>query len=169
MTGVLRVPLAGAAEARLARLLGRRGERDVPARVAGVAVPGVLAALGALHAVWATGSPWPAGSRDELRDAVFSQGESMPPDWATWAVAGLLVGSAGIVRHAAGPPPARRARALTLGLAGVFALRSVVYLPGDLAGGLATTYQRLDLTVYAPLCLAIALGAAAVARRHGPA
>ena len=51
----------------------------------------------------------------------------------------------------------------------MFALRSVVYLPGDLAGGLETTYQRLDVGVYAPLCLAIALGAGAVARRHGPA
>ena len=149
--------------------LARRGEGDVAARVAGVAVPAVLAALGALHAVWASGSPWPAGSRDDLREAVFSQGESMPPDWATWAVAGLLLTSAGIVRRAAGPRPSRRARLLTLGLAGVFALRSVVYLPSDLAGGLATTYERMDLTVYAPLCLAIALGAAAVARRHGPA
>jgi hypothetical protein len=59
-------------------------------------------------------------------------------------------------------------RALTLGLAGVFVARSLVFLPGDLGGGPASTYQRMDLAVYAPLCLAIAAGAGAVARRHGP-
>ena len=154
---------------RLDALLARRGPSDRPARVAGVAVPAVLTGLGVLHGVWAAGSPWPAGSREALSDAVFSQDERMPPAWATWPVAGVLVASAAIVRGAARPAAPAGLRGLTLGLAGVFAVRSVVYLPGDLAGGVETTYERLDLTVYAPLCLAIAAGAAAVARRHGPA
>ena len=148
------------------RLLARRGPRDRAARVAGVAVPGVLAALGALHAVWATGSPWPAASRAELSDAVFSQDEAMPPDWATWTVAGLLVAAAGVVGAAARETPRRGLRAATLALAGVFGLRAVAYVPGDVAGGPSTTYQRLDLAVYSPLCAAIAAGAFAVARRH---
>ena len=38
---------------------------------------------------------------------------------------------------------------------------------GDLAGGLETTYEQLDLAVYAPLCLLVGTGAAAVVRRHG--
>ena len=148
-------------------LLLRRGRPDLPARVAGVAVPAVLAALGALHAAWALGSPWPAGSRDELAEAVLSSSEGMPPDAATWIVAAGLLGAAAVVRRAAGPAPSARVRATALAIAGAFLVRSVAYVPSDLAGGLETTYQRLDLGVYAPLCLLIGAGSAAVARRHG--
>ena len=150
-------------------LLARDGHRDRGARAAGVAVPGVLAGLGALHAVWAAGSPWPAASRDALAEAVLSTGERMPPDSATWAVAGLLVAGAAVVRGAARSSAPPRLRALTLAVGGLFAARAVVYLPADLAGGFATTYQRMDAAVYAPLCLGVAAGALAVARRHGPA
>jgi hypothetical protein len=155
--------LANATEA----LLMRRGGLDRPARMAAVAVPATLAALSALHVAWALGSPWPAGSREALADAVLSGSEGMPPDWASWAVAALLLAGAGVVRRAAGPSATAPGRALALALSGAFLLRSVAYVPGDLAGGLETTYQRLDLAVYAPLCLLIGVGAAAVARRHG--
>jgi hypothetical protein len=155
--------LANAAE----ELVLRRGRPDRPARIAGVVVPPVLAALGALHAAWALGSPWPAGSRDELADAVLSGAEAMPPDAATWVVAAALLGAAAVVRRAAGPAPSARARALALAIAAAFLARSVAYVPSDLLGGLETTYQRLDLAVYAPLCLALGAGTFAVVRRHG--
>jgi len=155
--------LANAAE----EMLLRRGHPDRPARVAGAAVPAVLAALGALHAAWALGSPWPAGSREELAEAVLSASEGMPPDAATWAVAAALLGAAAVVRRAAGPAPSARVRALALAIAAAFLARSVAYLPSDLLGGLETTYQRLDLAVYAPLCAAIGAGTFAVVRRHG--
>jgi hypothetical protein len=150
-------------------LLLRRGRPDLAARVAGVAVPATFAALGALHAVWAAGSPWPAESREALADAVLSSSEGMPPDWASGAVAIGLLGAAVVVRRAAGPAPSARVRAAALAVAGAFLVRAVAYLPSDLAGGLETTYQRLDLAVYAPLCLLLGAGAAAVARRHGAA
>jgi hypothetical protein len=159
--------VCNAVEDRVTRLLERRGGPDRPARVAGVAVPATLAALAALHAAWASGASWPAGSREDLAEAVLSSSEGMPPDWATWAVAGLLLGGAVVVRRAAGPAPSGRARALTLALGGVFLARSVAYLPSDLLGGLQTTYQRLDFAVYAPLCVAIGAGTFAVVRRHG--
>jgi uncharacterized protein DUF3995 len=155
--------LANATEA----LLLRRGRPDLPGRVAGAVVPAVLAALAALHAVWALGSPWPADSREELAEAVLSSSEGMPPDWATWAVAAGLLGAAAVVRRAAGPAPSARVRALALAVAGAFLVRAVAYLPGDVAGGLETTYQQLDLAVYAPLCVLVGTGAAAVGRRHG--
>ncbi len=147
-------------------MLGRRDQLDRTARLAGVAVPVVLAAFAVLHAAWAAGSAWPAGSRTALAEAVLSSTEGMPPDWATWAVAGLLLGGAAVVRAASGSAPSPRMRLLALG--GTFLARGVAYIPSDFAGGLQTTYQRLDLAVYAPLCLLIGLGATAVARRHGP-
>jgi hypothetical protein len=90
----------------------------------------------------------------------------MPPAWASAAVAAGLLGAAAAVHRAARPAASLRARALTLGVAGVFALRGAVGVPLDLAGGLRHRYQRLDLTVYAPLCGALSAGAVAVARRH---
>jgi hypothetical protein len=153
---------------KLEGLLTRRGELDRGGRLAGVAVPLTLAALSALHVAWALGSAWPAGSRDALAEAVLSSSEGMPPDWASWAVAGGLIGAAVAVRRAARGTPSTRARAAALAVAGAFLLRSVAYLPSDLAGGLETVYQRLDLAVYAPLCLAIGVGTAAIVRRHAP-
>jgi hypothetical protein len=148
-------------------LLLRRGRPDLPARTAGAAVPAVLAALGALHIAWALGSSWPATSRERLAEAVLSSSEGMPPDAASWAVGVALVGAAVVVRRAAGPAPSGRVRALALAIAAAFLARAVAYLPSDLLGGLETTYQRLDLAVYAPLCLAIGAGTFAVVRRHG--
>lgn len=49
----------------------------------------------------------------------------------------------------------------------VLTARGALFPPVDLAGGLSTEVQRLDLLVYSPLCLALGLGAAIVAR--GPA
>ena len=43
--------------------------------------------------------------------------------------------------------------------------RGVVYIPSDVAGGPKGAYQRLDLTLYSPLCLALGAGTAIVARQ----
>jgi len=139
---------------------------------ASVTVPAVLLGLSGLHAAWALGSPWPAASRRELAERVFTQTEmgkldgGMPPAAATWAVAGGLAGMAGAVAAAAAGVRSRRLRRATWAIAAIFGARSVAYLPSDLArGGPSDAYQRLDLTVYAPLCAAISAGTAAVARR----
>ena len=44
-------------------------------------------------------------------------------------------------------------------------MRGVAYVPSDLRGGPGDTYERLDLAVYSPLCLALGAGSAVVARR----
>jgi hypothetical protein len=148
-------------------MLMRGGEPDRAARVAGVAVPATLAALAALHAVWAAGSPWPAHSAADLADAVLgTDSDAMPPAWASAAVAGALLGAAAAVRRAARAEASVGARALALGVAGVFGLRGAIGVPLDLTGGLRRRFQRLDLALYAPLCGAICAGAVAVARRH---
>ncbi len=88
----------------------------------------------------------------------------MPPDWATWTVAGLLAGAAGAVAAVGAGRRERLLRAATWTTAGVLTARGALFPPVDLAGGLSTEVQRLDLFVYSPLCLALGLGAAIVAR-----
>jgi hypothetical protein len=59
-------------------------------------------------------------------------------------------------------------RAATWTVAGVLIARGALYIPVDLIGGLDTTYAQLDLALYSPLCVALGLGAAIVARGPRP-
>ncbi len=135
-------------------------------RTAAVLVPSVLLGIAVLHGVWAAGSSWPARDFDALAESVISSAE-MPPNWATWTVAGMLTGAAGAVAAVGAGRRERPLRAATWTTAGVLTARGALFPPVDLAGGLNTEVQRLDLLVYSPLCLALGLGAAIVAR--GPA
>jgi Protein of unknown function (DUF3995) len=119
-----------------------------------------LLALGALHALWATGSPWPTSDRNELADAVAGREDSDPPaPAACLAVAGLLATSASLV---AGRP--RRAPALSrIGSAGVVAVlttRGALGLAGHTdflsPGSVSERFRRLDRRFYSPLCLTLA-------------
>ncbi|MGO2811553.1 MAG: DUF3995 domain-containing protein [Brevibacterium aurantiacum] len=47
-----------------------------------------LTAAGALHAIWASGSPWPARSSKQLSEAVVGSSTARPNAQATWVVAG---------------------------------------------------------------------------------
>ena len=119
-------------------------------------VPGTLAAIAGLHAAWALGWRWPGGSDQALAERVVGHGAELPPDWATWTVAAMLLTGAGVVRAGAGG----RLRLGAWAVAGVLLVRGAVYVPIDLAVGLDDTYSRLDMALYSPLCLA--LGAATV-------
>jgi hypothetical protein len=148
-----------------------RATLDRLTRFSGLAVPAVLIALAAVHASWALGSYWPASSERELAQHVLSGEErdrldgGLPSAALTWAVALSLAGAAAIVRAAAAGARSRRLRGAAWGVAAVFCVRAVAYLPSDLIGGLEDTYQRLDLALYAPLCLGLAAGTALVARQ----
>jgi hypothetical protein len=50
----------------------------------------------------------------------------------------------------------------------VLLVRGAAYIPIDMIGTLETEYARLDLAIYSPLCLALGLGAAIVARGPRP-
>ena len=91
----------------------------------------------------------------------------MPPEPATWAVAGLLLAAAGLVGAAGRGARAVPVRAGALGVAGVLLARGSAGLALDVAGGFDTVYQRLDAAIYSPLCLA--LGAGALAALEAPA
>jgi len=142
-------------------------ERDVLVPVAGVAVPGALVGLAALHAAWALGWRWPGGSDRELAERVLSGGTELPPEWATWAVALALTGAAVVVRGAASTEPPPLVRRLAWGVAGVFLIRGAASPPMDLIRGSDGLYERLDLAIYSPLCLVLGAGTAALARRGG--
>lgn len=170
------VRIANAIELRIARGRGMLPaasavRRDRLVRVSGVAVPTVLIAIAALHAAWALGWYWPAGSERELAELVLSSGErerldgGMPPAAITWVVALGLAGAATVVRAAASGTRSRTRRGAAWGVATIFLVRGVVYPPLDVLGGLDDPYDRLDLAIYSPLCLALALATALVLRR----
>jgi Protein of unknown function (DUF3995) len=170
------VRIANAAEVRIARLLGLLPEDEAPrakraARVAGLVVPSALVAIAALHAAWALGVYWPAGSESDLAEYVLSRDErqrldgAMPPAGLTWLVALGLAGAAGVVREVARGSQSRWVRRSAWGVAGIFLARSLAFPPLDIANGLHDRYDHLDLAFYSPLCLALAIGTALVLRQ----
>lgn len=142
----------------------RSRRRSSSGSVAGVLVPPVLLGLGVLHALWATGSAWPAASRTDLAHWVLGESASMPPDAATWTVAAMLVAAAAGVHLASRGSRSRHVAPLVWATGLALMARGAVWPPIDLANGLASDYDRIDLAVYSPLCLLLGLGTLAVAR-----
>lgn len=152
-----------------ARLLARRGDRPGRlVRAAGAAVPAGLGAVAVLHAAWALGWRWPGGSDEAFAERVIGSGE-LPPEWATWAVAGLLATAAGMVRTTATGSRSTLARAGSWTVAGVLLARGAGGLAASTAHGLDGAYARLDVSVYSPLCLALGAGTALTAERTSAA
>ena len=152
-----------------ARLMARgNGPPDRLARALGVAVPGTLAGIAAVHAAWALGWRWPGGSDEAFAERVISSSE-LPPEWATCAVAGLLAGAAGMVRVTARGSDSTVFRAGAWTVAGVLLARGAAGLGASAASGLDSIYARLDVAVYSPLCLALGAGTALVAERTSAA
>lgn len=170
--------LANATEALVARRRGRLSprtdhaprERGAPvdrlAHLCGIAVPTVLVAIAGIHAAWALGWRWPGGSDRALAERVVSSSSiELPPEPITWAVALALLAAAAIVRTAGTGTPSPALRGAAWAVSAVFLVRGAIFIPMDLIVGLDDIYERLDLAIYSPLCLAIGAGAAVVARR----
>lgn len=138
------------------------GPPDRPARALGVAVPVALAGIAAVHAGWALGWRWPGGTDEAFAERVMGSGE-LPPEWASWAVAGLLACAAGMVRATAGGSDSTVLRAGAWTVAGVLLARGAFGMGASAASGLDSIYARLDVAVYSPLCLALGAGTALVA------
>ena len=119
-----------------------------------------LAAVGALHVVWATGSPWPLPDKRQLTEAVSGRaGDDPPSPAACLAVAGLLGTAASLV----GGSPRRWPPVSRIGSAWVVAVltaRGLFGLAGrtDLIspGSESERFRRLDRRIYSPLCLTLA-------------
>lgn len=119
-----------------------------------------LGALSALHALWATGSAWPAPDRKTLADAVGGF-DRFPGPGPCLAVATLLGLAASSV--AGRPPPfARAARAGSLGTSLVLAARGAVGLAGGMPNAKKSRlFAALDRRVYSPVCLLLSVAALA--------
>ncbi|MEZ5377935.1 MAG: DUF3995 domain-containing protein [Acidimicrobiales bacterium] len=145
---------------------GDRRDREVRRRASNAALTG-LAAAGAIHALWATGSSWPAASRNELADLVVGV-RPFPSAPMTLGVVGLIAVGAGLVglearrldhEHTAPSTPLGRLRRIAaIGVPAVLALRGVGGLVVSSFGlGEATEeFRHWDLRLYSPLCVVLA-------------
>lgn len=131
-----------------------------------------LGAIAALHAVWVTGSSWPAQDRKRLGEAVVGQTDVQPAPLSTAVVAAGAAGAGLVVAGAFGDGRLQR-----LGLRGMGAIMllraafggeaalAVLGLPpaGDL-------FRRLDARYYRPFAavLGLALWIATLGRRRRP-
>jgi len=121
--------------------------------VARVVSTAALMALSVLHAVWASGSPWPAKNKKQLGEAVVGSDGPMPGVTPTLVVAGGTAAAALLASGALGKGPAQR---LALrGMGTVMVLRAVSGGgPALAAMGLPAagrTFRQLDARVYRPL------------------
>lgn len=131
-----------------------------------------LAALSALHVIWASGSSWPAKSTERLAEAVVGQTVEMPGRLPTAVIAAGAAGAACLVSGGLGERGIARFGARFTGTA--MLLRAV--LGGDVALaalGLppsSQTFRRLDRRYYRPFA-ALLGGALWIAssrdRKHG--
>ena len=122
----------------------------------------VLAGIGALHVAWGFGSSFPFRDRAALADTVVGN-DAVPGRGASLAVAGLLGLAAGLVADVLPVAPTFR-RIGVLGVAGVLATRAAFGFAGSTArlvpGSDSSRFMTADRRVFAPLCAALAAGAA---------
>lgn len=140
-------------------------------RHVGLVVAAVLAATGALHVLW-TFSTWPLPDQESFaRTVVGVEPSQSPSPGATLAVAAALFAAAYLVAVGSGvvtevgPAWAHRAGEWTVSI--VLLFRGGGGLLSDviaMVGRDSTTFTRWDIVVYSPLCVALGLGAAFVAR-----
>lgn len=129
--------------------------------------------IAALHAYWAAGGFWPGRDAESLARTVVggSPGTRFPGRAATWAVSAVLLVGAAVVLSAAGvvalPGPAWPARAAALAGAAVLVVRGLVgFVEARLRpDSVGSPYARLNVTVYSPLCLFLALLVGLAVRR----
>jgi hypothetical protein len=137
-------------------------------RILGSGSAAGLAGIGLLHLAWARGSTFPYRTRTRLNDSVIGR-DVTPPPVVCCAVAVTLFGAAGVVgRATTGDERVVRLGsavvAIVLGVrAGFgFAGRTDLLVPGSDSA----RFRRLDRRAFAPLCLALASGAAWAALRR---
>jgi Protein of unknown function (DUF3995) len=122
----------------------------------------VLVGVGALHAMWGSGSTFPFADREQLNDTVIGR-DATPSPAACYALAGLLVTAGALV--AGVPSRTSRLRRVGVGtVAAVLGARAALGFAGrtDLVspGSVSEKFRETDKRYFAPLCLALALGAA---------
>ncbi|HEX4443935.1 MAG TPA: DUF3995 domain-containing protein [Galbitalea sp.] len=127
------------------------------ARIAPVVGAVGIAAIAAIHLLWATGSSWPYRDRGELAEQIAGRPD-MPSARACVLVGGALAGAATVVAV-----PGRRRWPIRVARAGVAAgllVRGVAGVAGRTDLLLTWTpseeFVRKDRRFYGPLCLVLA-------------
>ncbi|MBL3687386.1 DUF3995 domain-containing protein [Leucobacter zeae] len=125
-----------------------------------------LTSVGALHLVWASGSPWPERSRKRLAEAVVGSSKGMPDPGATALVGGAALVTGAIAGGAWGEG---RAAVGVRRLVGA-ALLARAALGGDAAltalglPAAGRRFRHLDRSIYRPLCTVLGLAVLVGAR-----
>jgi hypothetical protein len=131
-------------------------------RSTSITTASALAAIGALHVAWGLGASFPFRDRAALADTVVGN-DAVPGRGASLAVAGLLALAAGLVADVL-PVAPRFRRVGVLGVASVLATRAAFGFVGSterlVAGSNSPRFVTADRRVFAPLCAALAAGAA---------
>jgi len=138
--------------------------------VVGTTTSVVIGVIALLHLAWAF-TPWPFADRERFAQVVVGLpgAAALPRIFPVMSLAvavGLGV-AAYVVAAEADLVPAAGGRLLTIALwaiVAVFALRGVAGPTGLMdSDGRPDVSRRMDLRVYSPLCIALAVGAAVVA------
>jgi hypothetical protein len=122
-----------------------------------------LAAIAGVHLAWAFGVTWPASSSRELARHVVGT-DVFPSATACLAVTTLVTSAAGLVHQRVAARSHLPIAIVDLGTKSVAAVLALRGAGGLVASGLLRVgsdrpFQRLDTTVYSPLCLVLAAGA----------
>jgi hypothetical protein len=130
-------------------------------RLVRLATPATLAGIGALHVAWGRGSSFPFASRDRLNDTVIGR-QATPSPAMCYGVAALLAAASALV--AGLPTPRGRIRRAGVGtVAAVLGARAALGFSGRTEvvspGSVSPHFRSMDRRVFAPLCLALAVGA----------
>ncbi|MBO1334044.1 DUF3995 domain-containing protein [Streptomyces sp. VRA16 Mangrove soil] len=133
-------------------------------RTAATLVAATLTFDGLLHVYWSTGSTWPARTEPALSQAVLGLDAPFTPP-VVLPLAALLFTASGVVVTCARRPGARLPRLGTAAVAAGLALRGAAGLYWIAAKDPGTAFYWLNLGLYTPLCGALALAAARVARQ----
>ena len=138
------------------------------AQTAERAAAAALLGIAGVHVVWASGSSWPAETREDLADLMAGRaGGSVPSPAACLVVATLLASASALV---AGRPKRlpRMRRTGAIGVSVVLGVRGACGIVGrtDLVspGSTSPRFRRLDRRYYSPLCLLLAASAGSSAR-----
>jgi hypothetical protein len=131
-----------------------------------------LGGLGLLHAAWALGWRWPSGSDEAWAERIGGSTE-MPTDAEIWMMALILISGSGVVAASTSNSlrPGRVRRLLRLAAWGGSAVligRALYFLPQDVTGD-PGIFNKLDLTVYAPLSATLGVCIATSLRRSAHA
>lgn len=112
-----------------------------------------MTAAGALHAIWASGSPWPERTAKRLNEAVVGNSKHAPDAQSTWVVAGTALAGGAVAAGALGEGRAivalRRLAGLALLARAAFGGEAALKVLDRPAPG--ARFRDLDRRYYRPL------------------